>query len=109
MQNILSFSVLYKNINNMIYRTIILPVVLYERETFSLTLREERRLCLLENREPKRDEVPGEWKTLHNDERNDLYSSPNIVHVIESRIVSWAGHVARIGERRAVYIFYGEA
>ena len=51
---------------------------------------------------PRRDEVTGEWKSLHNEELNDLYSSPNIVRVIKSRIMRWAGHVARIGEDRGV-------
>jgi hypothetical protein len=52
---------------------------------------------------PKRDEVTGEWKKLHNEELNDLYCSPNIVGLIESRGMRWAGHVARMGERRGVY------
>ena len=52
---------------------------------------------------PKRDEVIGEWRKLHNEDLNDLYCSPNIVRVIKSRIMRWAGHVARIGERRGVY------
>jgi len=52
---------------------------------------------------PKRDEVTGEWRKLHNEELNDLYSSPNIVRVIQLRRMSWAEHVARMGERRAVY------
>ena len=73
-----------------IYRTIILPVVLYGCETWSLTLRDERRLRVFENRVlrrifgPKRDEVIGEWRKLHNEELNNLYSSPNIVRVIKS-------------------------
>jgi len=85
-----------------------LPVVLYGCETWSLTLREERRLRLFENRVlrrifgPKRDEVTGEWRKLHNEELNDLYCSPNCVWVIKSRM-RWAGHVARMGERRGVY------
>jgi len=72
-------------------------------------LREERRLRVFENRvlrrvfEPKRDEVTGEWRKLHNEELNDLYFSPNIVRVIESRRIRWAGHVVRMGERRCVY------
>jgi len=72
-------------------------------------LREERRLRVFENRlirgifGPKRDEVTGEWRKLHNEELNDLYSSPNIVRVIKSRRIKWAGHVARMGERRGVY------
>jgi hypothetical protein len=52
---------------------------------------------------PKRDEVTGEWRKLHNEELNDLYSSPTIVRVIKSRIMRWARHVARIGEERGVY------
>ena len=74
-----------------IYRTIISPVVLYGCETWSLTLREERRLRVFANRVlrrvfvPKRDEVTGEWGKLHNEELNDLYSLPNIVRVVKSR------------------------
>ena len=52
---------------------------------------------------PRRDEVTGEWRRLHNEELNDLYSSPNIVWVIKSRRMRWAGHVARMGEERGVY------
>jgi len=52
---------------------------------------------------PKWDEVTGEWRKLHNEEVNDLYFSPNIVRVIKSRRMRWAGHVARVGERRGVY------
>jgi len=58
---------------------------------------------------PKRDEVMGEWRKLHNEELNDLYSSPNIVRVIKSRRMSWAGHVAHIGgEEGCVQCFGGE-
>jgi sorting nexin-29 len=90
-QDLLSSSVLSKNTKIKIYRTIILPVVLYVCETWSLTLREEHRLRLFETRMlrrifgPKREEVTGEWKRLHNEELNDLYSSPNIIRVIKSR------------------------
>ena len=56
---------------------------------------------------PKRDEVTGDWRTLHNEELNDLYSSPNIVRVIKSRRMRWAGHVARMGERRGIYRVFG--
>ena len=88
-----------------IYRTIILTVVLYACETWLLTLIEEHRLRVFENRVlrrifgPKRDEVTGEWRKLHNEELKDLCSSPNIVRVIKSRRMRWAGHVARRGER----------
>ena len=89
--------------------TIILPVVLYGCETWSLTLREERKLRLFENMVlrrifgPRRDEVTGEWRRLHNEELNDMYSSPNIVRVIKSRRMWWAGHVESMGEERGVY------
>jgi len=74
-----------------IYRTIILPVVLYGCETWSMTLREERRLWVFENRVlrrifgPKRDEMTGDWRKLHNEELNELYSLPNIVRVVKLR------------------------
>jgi len=93
-----------KNLKIKIYRTIILPAILYGCETWSLTLREERRLTVFENRVlrgifgPKRDEVTGVWRKLPNKECNDLYSSPNVVRVIKSRRMRWAGHVARMGE-----------
>jgi hypothetical protein len=72
-------------------------------------LREERRLRVFENRVlriifgPKRDEVTGEWRQLHNEELNDLYCSPSVVKVIKFRRVRWVGHVARMGDRRGVY------
>jgi hypothetical protein len=74
-----------------IYKTIILPVVLYRCETWSLTLREEHRLRVFENRVlrrifgPMRDEVTGEWRKLHNGELRNLYSSPDIIRQIKSR------------------------
>ena len=92
-------------------RTIILPVVSYGCENWSLTLREERRLWVFENRVPrrifgpKRNEVTGEWRKLHDEELNDLYCSPNITRVIKSRRMRWAGHVTRMGERRDAYRF----
>jgi hypothetical protein len=108
-QNLLSSRSLSKNTKISIYRTIILPVVLYGCETWSLTLREEQRLRVFENRalrrifRPKRDEATGEWRRLHNEELHDLYSSPNIIRVIKSRRMRWARHVARMGEKRDAY------
>jgi len=89
-QNVLSSSVLSKNLKMKIYRTIILTVV-YGCETWLLTLRKEQRLRVFENMGlrrifwPKRDEVTGAWRKLHNEELNDVYCSPNIVRVIKSR------------------------
>ena len=109
MQNLLSSRLLSKNLKIKIYRTIILPVVFYGCETWSLTLREERKLRVFENMVlrrifgPRREEVMGEWRRLHNRELNDLYSSPNIVQVIKSRRMRWVGHVAHMGEERGVY------
>ena len=105
-QNLLSSRLLSKNLKIKIYRTIILPVVLYGCETWSLTLLEERRFRVFENRVlgkifgARRDEVTGEWRRLHNEELNDLYSSPNILRGTKSRRMRWAGHVVRIGEER---------
>ena len=108
-KNLLSSRLLSKNLKNKIYRTIILSVVLYKCETWSLTLREERRLRVFEKillRKlfgPKRDEMTGECRRLHNEELNDLYSLPNIVRVVKSRRMRWAGHVARMKEDRGVH------
>jgi hypothetical protein len=104
-QNLLSSRLLSKNAKIKVYRTIILPVVLYGCAIWSLTVREEQRLRVFENRVlrrifgPKRDEATGEWRRLHNKELNDLYSSLNIIRLIKSRRVEWAGHVAHIGKR----------
>jgi hypothetical protein len=81
---------------------------LYGCETWSLTLREESKLWLFENRVlrgilgPRGDKVTEEWRKLHNEELNDLYSSLNIVRAIKSRKMRWKGHVARMVERRDV-------
>ena len=96
------------NLKIKIYRTIILPIVLYGCETWLLTLREERKLRVFENMVlrrtfgPRRDEVTGEWRRLHK-ELNDLYCSPNSVRVIKWRRMRWAGHVACMGEEREAY------
>ena len=85
-----------------------MPVVLYGCETWSLTLREKHRLRVFENRVlrifgTRRDGVTSEWRKLHNEELNDLYCSPNIMRVIKSRRLRWAGHVARMEEGRGVH------
>jgi hypothetical protein len=85
-------------------------MVLYGCETWSLTLREKHRLGVFENRVlrrifgPKRDEVTGEWGKLHNEELHDLYTSPSIIRIMKARM-RWAGHVARMGEKRNAYRF----
>jgi hypothetical protein len=91
-----------------------LPIVLNRYEIWSITLKEERRVKVSENMElrrifgPKRNEVTGEWRKLHNEEFNDLYSSPIIVRVIKSRRMRWAGHVARMGGEGLIQDFGGE-
>jgi hypothetical protein len=92
-----------------IYKTIILPVVLYGCETWSLTLREEHRLrvlrrgCLGEYLDLKRDEMIGGWRKLHNEEMHGLYSSPSIIRVIKARMMRWVGHVVLMGEVRGAH------
>jgi hypothetical protein len=84
-------------------------VVLYGCETWSLTLREEHRLRVFENRVlkmifgPKRDEVTGEWRKLHNEELHHLYSSPSTIRIMKARRMRLAGHVARMGDKRNAY------
>jgi len=100
-----SSSLLSKNVRITVYSTTVLPVVLYGCESWSLTLREERRLRVFESMvlrsifEPKRDSVAGEWRKLHDVELSDLFSSPNIIRVIISRRMKWAGHVSRTVEK----------
>jgi len=100
---------LSKKLKIKIYRTTILPLFLNGCGTWSLILREERRLRVFENRVlrrvfgPKRDEVTGEWRKLHNEELRVPYSLPNIVRVVKSRRMGWAWHVARMGEGRGVH------
>jgi hypothetical protein len=104
----LSSHLISKNLRIKIYKTVILPVVLYGCETWSLTLGEDYTLRVSENRVlrrifgPKREE-DGSLRKLHIDELHGLYSSPNIVRVIKSRSMRWAGHVARMGEGRGTY------
>jgi hypothetical protein len=105
-QTVLSFRLLCKKIR--IYKTIILPVVLYSCEKWSLMLREERRIRVFQNRilrqifGAKRDEN-GKWGMLHNGEFHSLYCSPNIVRVITSRILRYEGHVASMEEGRSAF------
>jgi hypothetical protein len=92
-----------------IYKTIILPVVLYGCETWSLTLMEEHRLRVFENKVlrrifgQKRDEMTLGWRKLHNEELHDLYSSPCIIRVIKLRSIRWVGHVVQMREKRNAY------
>jgi hypothetical protein len=100
---------LSRNLKVKIYKTIILPVVLYGCETWSVTLREEQGLRVFGNRVlrgifgPKRDEVTGEWRKLHSGELHNLYSSPDFIRQMKSRRMRWAGHVTRMGAGRNVY------
>jgi hypothetical protein len=104
-----SLRLLSRDVKVKIYKTIILPVVSYGSETWSLTLREDHRMSVFENRVlrrifgPKRDEVTGEWRELYNEELHNLYSSPDIIRQITPRRMKWAGHVARVGEEIKVY------
>jgi hypothetical protein len=97
------------NVKIRLYKTIILPVVLYRSETWSLTLKDEHRLRMLEKRVlrrifgPKRNEMRRSWKNLHNEELHNLYSSPSVIIMLKSRRMRWAGHVARKEKKRKVY------
>jgi hypothetical protein len=92
-----------------IYTNIMFLVVLYGCETWSLTLRVEHKLRVFENRVlrrifgPKRDGVTGGWRKMYNGELHNLYSSPSLIIIIKPRRMRWAGHVARMGEKRNVY------
>ena len=107
-QNLLSSSLLCKNLNTKMYRKINLPVILYGCEIWLLTLKVVCRLWVSENRVlrrifgPRRNEVTGECKKLKNVVLNDLYSSPNIIRLKKSRRMMWVGHVARIEENNGV-------
>jgi hypothetical protein len=98
----LSSRLLSRNVKVKICKTIILPIVLYGSETWSLTLREEHRLRMFDNRALRRmfgskmDEVIGEWRKLHIEENHILYSLPCIIRQIKSRRIRWARHVARM-------------
>jgi hypothetical protein len=91
------------------------PVVLYWCETWFLTLREEHRLRVFENRVlrrifgPKRDEMMGEWRKLHNKELHDLYSSPSIIRIMKSRRMRWSSHVARMVRRESHIDYWWES
>ena len=104
---------LFKNLKIKIHRKLILPVVFYGCETWSLTSKEERRLRVFENRVlrrifgPKRDEVTGEWRKLHSEELNDFYSSPNIVRVIKSRKNEMGGACSAYGGEAYTGFWWG--
>jgi hypothetical protein len=108
-RSLLSSRLLSKNLQVKIYKTIILPFVLYGCETWPVTLREEHRLRVFGNRVlrrifgPKGTEVTREWRTLHSGELQNLYSSPDIIRQIRSGRMRWAGHVVCIGRGRNVY------
>jgi hypothetical protein len=108
-QNYLLSSFIPKNINIKVYSTIILAVVLFGCETWSLRVGEKHMLRVFENRVlrrifgPKRDNETGEWRKIHNEELSALYSLPNIIQMIKSRRMKWAEHVARIGARAGAY------
>jgi hypothetical protein len=104
-QSLLSSRLLSRNLKMRIYQTIILPVISYGCETWSLTLTQNHRLRLFENKvlrrifRLKRDEVTGEWRKLHNEELHDLYSSPSIIRKMKLMEMRWTGHIAQMGGR----------
>ena len=109
LEKILSSRLLSKKLKVKICKTIILPVILYGCETWSLTLREEHRLRVFENKVlrkifgAKKDDITGEWRKLHNAQLHVLYSSPNIIRDLKSILLRWAGHVARMEQSRNAY------
>ena len=109
LEKILLSGLLSKKLKVKTYKTIILLVVLYGCETWSLTLREEHRLRVFKNKVlrkifgVKRDEITGEWRELHNAELHAFYSLPNIIRNLKSRQMRWAGHVARMEQSRNSY------
>jgi hypothetical protein len=106
----LSSCLLSKNLKIKTYNTIILSLILYGCETWSLTLREEHGLGMLESRVlrvifgPKREEVVRCWRRLHNEEFNNLYISTHIIRVISSSRMRWVGHVAHMKDIKNAYI-----
>jgi hypothetical protein len=114
-QNMLPSCLLSKNIKITIYKTIILPMVLYGYESWPLTLRDEHKLRVLENIVlriifgPKRDEKTEGWRNLHNEELCNLCSSPGIIRMIKLRRMRWAGHVARMWPKRNAYRYWCES
>jgi hypothetical protein len=108
-QNLLSSHLLSKNLRIRIYKTLMLPMVLYRCETWSLALREEHRLGVFENRVLrgifglKRDGVTGGWRKLHNEELHNLHSSPSIIRINKSRRMWWVEYTARMGEKKTAY------
>jgi hypothetical protein len=110
-QNLLSSRLISKKLQIKIYETVILPVVLYGCETWSLTLREEQRLRFFEKRVlrifgPNREEQVS-WRKLYKYELHSLHSSPSIVRVIKSRRIRWAGQVVRMGNGRDILECFG--
>jgi hypothetical protein len=108
-QKLLSSRLLSKNIKIRIYKTIILRVVLYGCETWSVILKEEHRLRVFANRVLrrtfglKRNEVKGGWRNVHNEDLHNLYYSPSTIRMIKLGRMRWAGHVAQMGVKRNAY------
>jgi hypothetical protein len=107
-KQLLSSCLLSKNVKIRIYESIILPVALYECETWSRKLRDVHRLTVFENRVlrkiygSKGDEVTGDWRKLQNEELHNFYSSPNTIRMIKSRRLRWVGYITRMGEENCI-------